>query len=43
VTDEVNGVEIGRIDSSRDRYQTFANWYTLTREVAVACPTESAP
>lgn len=38
VSDDVKGVEIGRIDSSRDRYQTFADWYSLTREVAVACP-----
>jgi peptide/nickel transport system substrate-binding protein len=41
VTDAVHGVEIGRIDNSRDRYETFANWYTLTREVAVACPSDS--
>ena len=41
VSDEVNGVEIGRIDNSRDRYQTFANWYTLTQETPSACPTES--
>ena len=41
VNEAVHGVEIGRIDSSRDRYQTFANWYTLTREVAVACPPSS--
>lgn len=40
VSDVVNGLEIGRIDNSRDRYQTFANWYTLTQEVPSACPTD---
>ena len=42
VSDEVNGVEIGRIDNSRDRYQTFANWHTVTQEVPAACPTTSS-
>ena len=38
VSNVVNGVEIGRIDSARDRYETFAQWHTLTQEVAIACP-----
>ena len=42
VSDTVTNLEIGRIDSSRDRYQTFANWYTLTQEVPVPCPTDES-
>ena len=42
ISDTVTNLEIGRIDSSRDRYQTFANWYTLTQEVPVPCPTDES-
>jgi peptide/nickel transport system substrate-binding protein len=42
VNGSVNGVTIGRIDSPRDRYQTFADWFMLYQDVTVACPAESA-
>lgn len=34
----VNQAEIGRIDHPRERYATFADWFLLYRDVAVACP-----
>lgn len=34
----VNQAEIGRIDHPRDRYATFADWFLLYRDIAVACP-----
>lgn len=34
----VNEVEIGRIDSPRDRYATLANWFLLYRDITVGCP-----
>jgi ABC-type transport system substrate-binding protein len=43
VSSGVNGVEIGRIDSPRDRYESLGNWFMLYREVAVACPTGETP
>jgi len=37
---EVNRVEIGEIDHPRERYETFANWFLLYRDVTVSCPPE---
>ena len=34
---EVYESDIGRIDSPRDRYDTFGQWFLLFREVASAC------
>jgi ABC-type transport system substrate-binding protein len=42
VNGSVNGVTIGRIDSPRDRYQTFADWFMLYQDVTVACPAGTA-
>lgn len=38
----VNLAEIGRIVTPRDRYNTFANWFLLYRDVTIACPVEAA-
>lgn len=38
ISDKVKEVDIGRIDSPRERYQSFENWYLEFREVATACP-----
>lgn len=35
---EVNQVEIGRINSPRDRYATFAQWFLLFRDITIICP-----
>jgi ABC-type transport system substrate-binding protein len=40
---EVNQAEIGRIDRPRDRFDTFADWFLLYREVTVSCPVEELP
>lgn len=40
LSSEVNQAEIGPIYEPRDRYQTFANWFLLYRDVTIACPTE---
>lgn len=42
LSDSVNEAEIGKIAHSRDRYQTFANWFLLYRDVSVACPVGEA-
>ncbi|MFW5940728.1 MAG: peptide ABC transporter substrate-binding protein [Chloroflexota bacterium] len=38
LSDQVQEVDIGRIDHPRERYDTIANWFLLYRDVAVACP-----
>ena len=40
LSDTVNEAQIGKITHPRDRYQTFANWFLLYRDVSVACPVE---
>ena len=40
LSSEVNQAEIGPIYEPRDRYQTFANWFLLYRDVTIACPAE---
>lgn len=40
LSSEVNQVEVGPIYEPRDRYQTFANWFLLYRDVNIACPAE---
>jgi peptide/nickel transport system substrate-binding protein len=39
--DSVNLAEIGRFTRPRDRYQTFADWFLLYRDVMVSCPAAS--
>ncbi len=36
--DSVQRADVGRLDQPRDRYATFADWFTLYRHVAVNCP-----
>ncbi len=38
ISDTVREVEIGRIDSPRERYTNLAEWFLLYRDVLVACP-----
>jgi peptide/nickel transport system substrate-binding protein len=38
---DVNDATIGRIDSPRDRYQSFSDWFLLYRDVTVICQEES--
>ncbi|MCP4426066.1 MAG: peptide ABC transporter substrate-binding protein [Chloroflexi bacterium] len=38
LNDAVNEAEIGQITHPRDRYQTFANWFILFRDITVSCP-----
>ncbi len=40
LSSEVNQAEVGPIYEPRDRYQTFASWFLLYRDVTVACPAE---
>ena len=40
LSDSVNEAEIGKITHPRDRYQSFADWFLLYRDVSVACPVE---
>ncbi|MBK7894104.1 MAG: peptide ABC transporter substrate-binding protein [Candidatus Promineifilaceae bacterium] len=40
LSSEVNQAEVGPIYEPRDRYQTFANWFLLYRDVTIACPAE---
>lgn len=40
VSDTINNLDIGRIHTSRDRYQSLSNWFMLFREVNVPCPIE---
>lgn len=42
VNEEVEGVEIGRIDHPRDRYLTMADWILLYRDVMVTCVDDQA-
>jgi peptide/nickel transport system substrate-binding protein len=43
VSEAVNGLEIGRIDQPRDRYETLPNWFLLYRDVSIRCPEPEAP
>jgi peptide/nickel transport system substrate-binding protein len=40
LSSEVNQAEVGPIYEPRDRYQTFANWFLLYRDVTISCPAE---
>jgi peptide/nickel transport system substrate-binding protein len=40
LSSEVNQAEVGPIYEPRDRYQTFASWFLLYRDVTITCPTE---
>jgi hypothetical protein len=40
LSDSVNLAEIGRVTRPRDRYQTFAEWFLLYRDMTVGCPAE---
>ncbi len=40
LSSEVNQAEVGPIYEPRDRYQTFANWFLLYRDVTIACPAD---
>ncbi|WP_420643894.1 peptide ABC transporter substrate-binding protein [Candidatus Leptofilum sp.] len=40
LSSEVNQAAIGPIYEPRDRYQTFANWFLLYRDVTISCPAE---
>ncbi|MFQ5400416.1 MAG: peptide ABC transporter substrate-binding protein [Anaerolineae bacterium] len=37
LSDKVHQAEIGRITHPRDRFETFADWFLLYREVSVEC------
>jgi peptide/nickel transport system substrate-binding protein len=37
---DVNQADIGPIYEPRDRYQTFASWFLLYRDVTISCPSE---
>ncbi|MCB8929019.1 MAG: peptide ABC transporter substrate-binding protein [Ardenticatenaceae bacterium] len=41
LSSEVNQAEIGPIYEPRDRYQTFANWFLLYRDVTISCTEEA--
>lgn len=43
VSEAVNGLEIGRIDQPRDRYETLPAWFLLYRDVSVRCPETPVP
>ena len=38
ISDAIEGVDVGRIDSIRERYDSFAEWVTLYAELAIPCP-----
>lgn len=38
LSQEVNQAEIGYLHNPRDRYDTFAQWFLLYRDVDIACP-----
>lgn len=40
LSSEVNQADIGPIYEPRDRYQTFASWFLLYRDVTISCPAE---
>lgn len=42
LSSEVNLAEIGLVERPRDRYQTFAQWFLLYKDVTVRCPAENA-
>lgn len=42
ISDKVKDVEIGRIDSPRERYQSYPDWYLEFREAATICPEADA-
>ena len=42
VNENVREVEIGRIDTPRDKYSSLARWSLLFRDVTVACPADEA-
>lgn len=42
LSSEVNRAEVGPIYEPRDRYQTFASWFLLYRDVTITCPAEEA-
>lgn len=41
VSDEVQNVDIGRIDHPRDRFAGMQDWFLLYRDVAVSCPEQT--
>ncbi len=41
LSSEVKLAEIGLIERPRDRYQTFAQWFLLYKDVTVRCPAEN--
>jgi peptide/nickel transport system substrate-binding protein len=42
LSDSVNLAEIGRVTRPRDRYQTFADWFLLYRDITVGCPVDGS-
>ena len=42
VDDSIEGIEIGRIDDTRDRYTSLANWVTAYQDLVVLCPEDEA-
>jgi peptide/nickel transport system substrate-binding protein len=42
IGEAIEGVEIGRIDSIRERYDTFNDWIMMYSEVAVPCPEDTS-
>lgn len=40
LSSDVNQADIGPIYEPRDRYQTFASWFLLYRDVTISCPSE---
>ncbi|MCB8981369.1 MAG: peptide ABC transporter substrate-binding protein [Ardenticatenaceae bacterium] len=40
LSSEVNQADLGPIYEPRDRYQTFASWFLLYRDVTISCPAE---
>ncbi|MCA9918637.1 MAG: hypothetical protein KC445_11835, partial [Anaerolineales bacterium] len=40
LSSDVNQAEVGPIYEPRDRYQTFASWFLLYRDITISCPAE---
>lgn len=40
VAEEIEGVDVGRFTSPRERYDTLANWFLAYNEIPTACPEE---
>jgi peptide/nickel transport system substrate-binding protein len=40
LSSEVNQADVGPIHEPRDRYQSFATWFLVYRDVTITCPTE---